>query len=180
VVPNSRISILPSQFFLVSTNYCFVCLFLHFFCGTGAWTQGLHLEPLHQPYFCERFFRDKVLRTICLGWVQTMILLISVSWIARITGVICSCWYFLSNWNPMSVLISSHFPQRFSYSSFQVSDLILRSLMHLKLILIWGEKQISVFYMWISSFSNIICWRGCLFSNKCFQHLCQKSVAVAG
>jgi hypothetical protein len=21
------------------------------FCGTGAWTQGLHLEPLHQPFF---------------------------------------------------------------------------------------------------------------------------------
>jgi hypothetical protein len=26
------------------------------FCITGAWTQGLHLEPLHQPYFCEMFF----------------------------------------------------------------------------------------------------------------------------
>jgi hypothetical protein len=27
-----------------------------FFCGTGVWTQGLHFEPLHQPYFCEGFF----------------------------------------------------------------------------------------------------------------------------
>jgi hypothetical protein len=27
-----------------------------FFCGTGAWTRGLHLEPLHQPYLCEGFF----------------------------------------------------------------------------------------------------------------------------
>jgi hypothetical protein len=26
------------------------------FWGTGAWTQDLHLEPLHQPYFCEGFF----------------------------------------------------------------------------------------------------------------------------
>jgi hypothetical protein len=22
-----------------------------FFCGTGVWTQGLYLEPLHQPFF---------------------------------------------------------------------------------------------------------------------------------
>jgi hypothetical protein len=29
--------------------------FLFFF--TGAWTQGLHLEPLHRPYFCDGFFR---------------------------------------------------------------------------------------------------------------------------
>jgi hypothetical protein len=29
---------------------------IFFFCGTGAWTQGLHLEPFHQPYFYEGFF----------------------------------------------------------------------------------------------------------------------------
>jgi hypothetical protein len=22
-----------------------------FFCSAGVWTQGLHLEPLHQPFF---------------------------------------------------------------------------------------------------------------------------------
>jgi hypothetical protein len=27
-----------------------------FFCGTGVWTQGLHLEPLHQPFFVMDFF----------------------------------------------------------------------------------------------------------------------------
>jgi hypothetical protein len=27
-----------------------------FFCGTGAETQGLHLEPLHQPFFVKGFF----------------------------------------------------------------------------------------------------------------------------
>jgi hypothetical protein len=41
-----------------------------FFCNTGAWTQGLHLELLHQPF-----------------WLRTMILLISASWVARITGM---------------------------------------------------------------------------------------------
>jgi hypothetical protein len=35
----------------------FVCIVwitlarLFFFCGTGIWIQGLHLEPLHQSYF---------------------------------------------------------------------------------------------------------------------------------
>jgi hypothetical protein len=28
-----------------------------FFCSTGAWTQGLHLEPLHQPFYVKAFSR---------------------------------------------------------------------------------------------------------------------------
>jgi hypothetical protein len=31
--------------------------FFFFFLSTGAWTQGIHLEPLHQPFFCEGFFK---------------------------------------------------------------------------------------------------------------------------
>jgi hypothetical protein len=27
-----------------------------FFCGTGVRTQGLHVEPLHHPFFCDGFF----------------------------------------------------------------------------------------------------------------------------
>jgi hypothetical protein len=40
-----------------------------FFCGTGAWTRALYLEPLHQPYLVLIFFifQDKVLWTICSG-----------------------------------------------------------------------------------------------------------------
>jgi hypothetical protein len=53
----------------------------------GAWTQGLHLEPLHQPFFVEGFFRDRVSWIVCPGWLWTVILLISASWVARITGV---------------------------------------------------------------------------------------------
>jgi hypothetical protein len=38
--------------------------------------------------FCEGFFRDRVLwNYICLGWLRTKILLISASWVARITGM---------------------------------------------------------------------------------------------
>jgi hypothetical protein len=39
------------------------CL-LFFFFGTAAWTQGLHLESLHQPYFCEGFFEIRSCSTI--------------------------------------------------------------------------------------------------------------------
>jgi hypothetical protein len=41
--------------------------------------------------FCERFFWDRILWTICIGWLQTVILLISVSQIARIIGVSHQC-----------------------------------------------------------------------------------------
>jgi hypothetical protein len=52
---------------------------------------GLNSEPL--PWatptapFCEVFFCDKVWQTVCLDWLWTVILLISASWVARITGV---------------------------------------------------------------------------------------------
>jgi hypothetical protein len=36
-------------------------------------------------------FGDGVLQTICLGWLRTAILLISASWVARITGVSHRC-----------------------------------------------------------------------------------------
>jgi hypothetical protein len=31
--------------------------FFFFFCGTGIWTQGLYLEPFHQPFFMMGFFK---------------------------------------------------------------------------------------------------------------------------
>jgi hypothetical protein len=42
--------------------------------------------------FYVEYFQDRVSQTICLGWLQTMFLLISSSLIARITG--------LSHWCP--------------------------------------------------------------------------------
>jgi hypothetical protein len=38
--------------------------------------------------FCIGYFQDMVLWTISLGWLQTMILLIFASWVARITVVV--------------------------------------------------------------------------------------------
>jgi hypothetical protein len=60
------------------------------FCCTGTWIQ---------PFFCDGFFWDRVSQTICLGWFQSEILLISDSWVARITG--------MSHWCPAG-------PKRFS------------------------------------------------------------------
>jgi hypothetical protein len=51
-----------------------------FFCGTRVWTQGLHLEQLHQPFFCAGFFQGRVSQTICPGWLRTTVLLIFASW----------------------------------------------------------------------------------------------------
>jgi hypothetical protein len=38
-------------------------------------------------HFCVGYFPNRVWWTICPGWLWTMILLISASWVARITGV---------------------------------------------------------------------------------------------
>jgi hypothetical protein len=65
----------------------FFFLFFFFF----LWYWGLNSGP--SPWatlpalFLWGVFKIGSPRTICLGWLQTMILLISASWVARITGV---------------------------------------------------------------------------------------------
>jgi hypothetical protein len=70
----------------------------HCFCfsgGTGVWIYCLRiarlvfllLEPLHQPLYYDGFFQARILRTIFPGCLWTMILLISATWVGRITGV---------------------------------------------------------------------------------------------
>jgi hypothetical protein len=84
---------LGSKKFLKSSKiYCiknvntFVCV----------WFWGLNSGPtpsanLPALFLCGEFFQDKVLRTICPGWLRTAVLLISVSWVARTTGVSHHC-----------------------------------------------------------------------------------------
>jgi hypothetical protein len=48
--------------------------------GPSPWAT----PPAH---FCEGFFKIGSHGTICLGWLQTAILLISASWVVRITGL---------------------------------------------------------------------------------------------
>jgi hypothetical protein len=81
--------------------------------STGAWTQSLHLEPLHQPFFVKVFFFwDRILWTICQGWLWIMILLISTSWVARITGVSHGAWlvpiFNSFGYIPISGIAGSH------------------------------------------------------------------------
>jgi hypothetical protein len=52
-MPMSHISLYSETFF--------------FSCGTGAWAQGLYLEPLYQSFFCEGLFTIGSCRTICPG-----------------------------------------------------------------------------------------------------------------
>jgi hypothetical protein len=54
-------------------------------------------------FFVKNFFKT-VLRIICPGWLQIAILLISVSLVARITGLSCWCLAFQS-----LILNSSYF-----------------------------------------------------------------------
>jgi hypothetical protein len=57
--------------------------------------------------FCDGFFFwDRVSQTICLGWLQNVILLISASWVAKITGVS----------HQHSAFPNSHFPLLLSWN----------------------------------------------------------------
>jgi hypothetical protein len=59
------------------------CLFVCFAgCELRTYTLSHSASPLGG-----RFFRDRVSKTICRGWLRTAILLISASWVAGITGV---------------------------------------------------------------------------------------------
>jgi hypothetical protein len=49
--------------------------------------QALYCLSHTSSSFCSGYFRDGVLQTICLGWPQTTILLISASQALRIIGV---------------------------------------------------------------------------------------------
>jgi hypothetical protein len=68
--------------------FCCCCCCLFFFFAV----LGLNSGPTPQDtqpafFFCDGFFWDRVSWTICFGWLQTMILLISASWVARIIGM---------------------------------------------------------------------------------------------
>jgi hypothetical protein len=67
--------------------------------------------------FREGCFWDRVLRPICPGWLQILILLISASWVARITGARYWCpAFFLVFWDRVS-LCSPEYPQDILASS---------------------------------------------------------------
>jgi hypothetical protein len=66
-----------------------MCNIIFFFFFLQYW--GLNSRPTSwttpPALFFVKFFSRWAHRTICLGWLWTVILLISASWVARITGV---------------------------------------------------------------------------------------------
>jgi hypothetical protein len=71
--------------------FCFVLFCLFCFPAGLPWATS---PPL---FLCAGFFRDRVSQIIFPGWLQTMTLLISASWVPRITAV--------SHWSERCVLI---------------------------------------------------------------------------
>jgi hypothetical protein len=77
--------------------------FFFFFVGLGfelrVWTWKAGTLPLGKTCspFWSGYFGDRLLWTVCLGWPQIAILLISASQVARITGV--SHWCLALNFN---------------------------------------------------------------------------------
>jgi hypothetical protein len=77
---------------------------IFFFGSTAVWIQGLTLarQVLYHlshssSLFSVGYFWDRFLWTISPGWLRTVILLTSASWVARITSV--SYQYPAKNWN---------------------------------------------------------------------------------
>jgi hypothetical protein len=68
-----------------------VLTFWHFylFIFLQCWGLNWGSSPWATPpaHFCFEYFRDRVSWAICPGWLWNTILLISASWVARITGV---------------------------------------------------------------------------------------------
>jgi hypothetical protein len=60
----SGLLLILGGFFVVFCFYVSIWIFNIF--GGGIWTQGLHLDSLHQPFLWWVFFQDRVLWTICL------------------------------------------------------------------------------------------------------------------
>jgi hypothetical protein len=72
------------KFKLLSRTSSFLFLFFLQYWGLNSGPTPLATLP---AFFCDGFFQDRVSWTSCPGWLQTVILLISASWVARITGV---------------------------------------------------------------------------------------------
>jgi hypothetical protein len=64
---------------------------LFVFCIMGFELRAYTFSHSSSPIFCLKGFFRIGSQTICLGWFRTEILLISASWVARITGVSHQC-----------------------------------------------------------------------------------------
>jgi hypothetical protein len=84
------------------------CNFINIFCRAvlvlnsrphTCYAVTLTPEFFSRPFICVGYFLDRIWWTLCPGWPQNTTLLISISWVARITEV--SHWppaVFILNW----------------------------------------------------------------------------------
>jgi hypothetical protein len=91
------------QFLLLS--YLFFFFFFLWYWGLNLGTSPWATPPV---LFLWWVFGDRVTWTICPGWLQIVILLISPSWVARITG--------LSHWHPATHFVFKSFLLWFLHS----------------------------------------------------------------
>jgi hypothetical protein len=77
------------SYFLSASLYLFIIYWWDCGLTSGLWAckaSALLLSHTSSPFF-SGYFGDGILRIICLGWLQTVILPISASQVARITDV---------------------------------------------------------------------------------------------
>jgi hypothetical protein len=87
-------------------NFDLLCFFVVLWFEHRAFT----LSNSTSPFFLWWFFWDRVLQTICPGWLQTSIPLTSASWVAGITDVSHQCPARYNFFNTRAILHSREPP----------------------------------------------------------------------
>jgi hypothetical protein len=104
--------------------------------------------------FCDGFFRARVSRSICLGWLPTPILLISTFWVGRIIGVSYWCPAFADILrfpeDPTSVEPTAKW-----FVEFQAHRNVMRHVCHLKLLSVLGICFHQFVQKWLLSKNQI-------------------------
>jgi hypothetical protein len=94
----------------------YVTTFFFSFYGTGAWPRAYTLSHSTSPFWW-RVFWDRDSQTICQGWLRTLILLISASWVVGLQAWSTSAQFI---WKVKVKVRSSTFPPMLSSISFIV------------------------------------------------------------
>jgi hypothetical protein len=85
--------------------------------------------------FLWKVFQDRVSQSICPGWLRTVILLISASWVAMITGV--------NHWRPANTLLLEPCTQPFLGVSLGLLALAEASCCVIRILSPYGEAQVA-------------------------------------
>jgi hypothetical protein len=115
--PSFSFILLPHIIILLNSSYslflCFGWFFFLQYWGLNSGPSFWATPPALILFYCDGFFRDRVLWTICLGWLWTEIFLSSSLWVARNTSVTHQFlalffYYFVQKTNHLLLLMKSH------------------------------------------------------------------------